>query len=359
MLHFGYRLSNIFSFLLGVVFTTIICLVLLPTIKLSGTRDLAVSVLYLHQNLQKSLQHLESTFSNQSTRDISPLVNTVGSPTVEKSLKKIRVLCWVLTQPSNHKKKAAHVKNTWGRRCDKLVFFSSKNDSTLPTTVVPGAKEGRAGLWGKTHGAFQIIYDKYLNEADFFLKADDDTYVILENLKYLLQNYSSSEPYYFGCYFQVWWKRRIRYHSGGAGYVLSQAAVKSLIEEGYKNTTKKCPSAGAGGAEDVNMGECMTAVNATFVDTRDKKGRYRFLSYTPKNHLLPGRTPGWWKSYVKFYPKWGVDCCSDFAISFHYVAPSDMYVYEYMLYFLRPYGVHSFAGEDVDYNRTLKIDRVV
>lgn len=85
----------------------------------------------------------------------------------------VKVLCMVMTHPENHRKKAIHVQNTWGQRCNKLIFMSSERDILLDTVVLP-ISETRANLWNKTKMGFQYLHDNYLDDYDWFMKADDD-----------------------------------------------------------------------------------------------------------------------------------------------------------------------------------------
>uniref|UniRef100_A0A183SYM3 N-acetylgalactosaminide beta-1,3-galactosyltransferase n=1 Tax=Schistocephalus solidus TaxID=70667 RepID=A0A183SYM3_SCHSO len=63
--------------------------------------------------------------------------------------------------------------------------------------------ESRKHLWLKTRFGVINAYRNHLNDFDFFMKADDDTYVIVENLRLLLSTKDPDVPMLLGCRFKV------------------------------------------------------------------------------------------------------------------------------------------------------------
>lgn len=200
-----------------------------------------------------------------------------------------------MTQPQHLESRTRHVRDTWGKRCNIVLYMSSK-ESDFPTVGL-NVSEGRSQLYWKTIRAFQHIHKNHLEDADWFLKADDDTFVVLENLRYSLSKHNTEEPLYFGRKFAPFVAQG--YMSGGAGYVLSKEALRRFVK-GFADGLCTHNTE----VEDIGLGRCMETMKVKTGDSRDVLGRQTFHPYPPDYYLLrqlPRPRP-WYLLYEHYDP---------------------------------------------------------
>lgn len=116
----------------------------------------------------------------------------------------------------------------------------------------------------------------------------------MENLRYLLSKYNSSEPIYLGHRYKFY---ELNYMAGGPGYVLSKKALDLLVNRGLLHE-KHCgffliP-------EDLGLGRCLQKIGIRGEDTRDEFGKERFFPFHPEYVLIPDGLPEWYWRY-RFY----------------------------------------------------------
>ncbi|XP_017017731.1 glycoprotein-N-acetylgalactosamine 3-beta-galactosyltransferase 1-like [Drosophila kikkawai] len=233
-----------------------------------------------------------------------------------------RILCMVLTIPENHETKAAAVKRTWGRRCNKLIFISSQEDKELGAINVH-ILEKRRYVFRKVRKAIKYVYQNFVEDYDWFLRADDDSFVIMENLHLLLYPYNPEFALYFGhrCHSSSWQGKKCE----GASYVMSREALRRLHRLPRNIYKLYFPSLLP---EEEQLAFCMRQVGAVAGHSRDEEGHDRFLSLA-----LPDKMPKI-KDMLSYNNVEGFG--SKFGISIHQVKSHD--VMEFLLYRLIVFG---------------------
>jgi hypothetical protein len=124
--------------------------------------------------MQRSIQEI-SMNDLQHADGIQPPSVLYEQKMADKLFNDVRILCWVFTHPDpNHKSRVPYVRATWGKRCNKLLFMSTQTEPGFDDIVALPVEDGRGHLWNKTRMAMKYVYDNHLNDADWFIRADDD-----------------------------------------------------------------------------------------------------------------------------------------------------------------------------------------
>ncbi|CAD6194332.1 unnamed protein product [Caenorhabditis auriculariae] len=265
-----------------------------------------------------------TSYDRKNDHSLLPLI--VKSPALKKLHTSGDLFCWVQTSKQYHDTRALAISETWIRRCTHGQLFTSEpfEDDNIPySTVFAGIPDEYSNLFYKSRYAFHYIYQHISKDFRWYLKADDDTYVIVEHLTNYLLTLDHDKPYFLGYVLKPYLDRG--YNAGGAGYVLSRAALKIFSEQLYPNETL-CPD---NIYEDVGIANCLANVGIFPGDTRNSKGQNRFNAFSPADvfHQKSGEAD--WRYYPE---KSGYDAFARDFISFHKLAPDEIRLFDILLY---------------------------
>ena len=236
-----------------------------------------------------------NVYSNQYYKVFNNLISS-SNPTI---------FCFILTSKNNLDSRVKVTYEAWAHKCDDhsfvLILSGQKSDgkrihSQINSTFNLLQPEGLLidsyrKLTDKVYRMFLDAF-KYNSDYDWYVKADDDTFFFVDNLRNFLKTKNYTEPVSYG--YDMKMIVEGGYHSGGAGYVISNEALTRLGSALTQNYSS-CPNSGI---EDTDCGACLNRLGVKNDKSTDLFGKERFF---PQSILdfVNGMNTGWLESYAK------------------------------------------------------------
>lgn len=247
--------------------------------------------------------------------------------------RRIKVLCWIHNNEATANLTAA-IKATWGKRCTGFIRTTNKAViNSTDTHHIPNGKDN-----SNLENAYRFIYNNFSSKFDWILKVNGHSYVVMENLRFKLFAYNPLNAVGVGLALNN--SNGQTYLSDKASYALSKSGLKKLIH-GFDNGVK-CKNATNLRNEELRIGICMSEAKIHFAKSTDANGKKLFYDQYLDNFLLPDpnvKLPYPW--YEDYHVNHYLDAASNFSISFYDISWQQMYVMEFLIYQLRPYGLES------------------
>ncbi|XP_041366422.1 glycoprotein-N-acetylgalactosamine 3-beta-galactosyltransferase 1-like [Gigantopelta aegis] len=334
----GCLVSAILHLLAGVVFGVSIGLVFLanepqsPASLDGDTHRRLVQSLFRPQSKDTKVLHPGDDIFDGTTN------TTANTKKSDSNWRNVSIVCWLFIKHAHAFLKTSRlVNNTWGRKCNKIVFFLEHYNASLPAVGLN--KELIDGRLNYSSSiivlGFRYIFQKYINDADWFIGIIGSQYIIMENLRHFLSKLDPNHPAYYG--------HKLGSSAGGtvfaspqSGIVLSKAGLGLLGNEGHKGL--QCNNFPYGEGEQFAM--CMNWIGVSLMDTVDESGKSRFLvaslseQFQPQYEAFICRSPIW-KDLEPQSCKQPAQAVSRELISFSEYMPWYYPGYEYFIYSLK------------------------
>ena len=194
--------------------------------------------------------------------------------------------------------------------------------------------------------AFKYVYTNHIDEFDWFLKTNDDSFIILENLRHMLFQYETDWPLVIGQrflkevllspfrFYNFLTNRSQKDYMIG-DYVLSKRAFNRLLEDAFTNP-EICKNSASD--DDQAVAECLEHINVLKIDGVDEKNRGRFFRNNPESALFPEKLDDYDKWYWTKLKQGIENCCSDKLIALQNFRDTHLYYLEYFIYKVHTFG---------------------
>lgn len=152
---------------------------------------------------------------------------------------------------------------TWGKSAPMITFFSGEGESrtTLPVVSLPGVDDTYPPQ-KKVFRMLKYMHDNYINEYNWFLRADDDVYIRVPQLIQFLNTLDSNKMVYMGQpgmgkpqdLERIKLRPDEHYCMGGTGVIYSNTLLKRLaphLDECLSNVVVSYN-------EDLEVGRCIS-----------------------------------------------------------------------------------------------------
>uniref|UniRef100_A0A1I7YHH2 N-acetylgalactosaminide beta-1,3-galactosyltransferase n=1 Tax=Steinernema glaseri TaxID=37863 RepID=A0A1I7YHH2_9BILA len=180
--------------------------------------------------------------------------------------------------------------------------------------------------WEKIRKVFKHAYENLHEKFDWYLRADDDAYIVMENLEKFVGQYDSSKPYLFGYRWNFYVKRGF---ADGGAYVISREALRQFYNEMRYNQTL-CPEIHRA-EEDQELAKCLSKIGVYPSKSTDAYGRQMFHHFHPleleSSFLFQFIAKYSFEKFEPFPHHYSRD-----TISMHHLSPFEMRMYHYLLY---------------------------
>jgi hypothetical protein len=183
--------------------------------------------------------------------------------------------------------RAKAIYESWGADAAKLMFFSSSGSTSqeLPVVSLPDVDDTYPPQ-KKVFRMLKYMHDHYIDEYEWFMRADDDVYVRVERLVQFLDKIDTSKPIYLGQpgFGRPEDRKRLSLHDGevycmgGPGVLMNRALLRKLapwIEDCIAHTVVSWN-------EDVEIGRCVSRRAGQQCTWSYELERHFFNDYTKK-----------------------------------------------------------------------------